>query len=157
MEHYRNKQVTIVGDSGGGFVDAPAGVIQNLGTLDLLPDWLPAYRALTADAFHTASIFTIPARAYPANTFALVDTWDDSAQSGILANLGGAVTLKDVLEANLKELHSAAPNIRSFTGPGDHHCLTLGSSFYEFESNGVRLHDWIDDLSVGKTVEDVIP
>ena len=95
MQNYLGTQVTVVGDSGGGFIDGPAQILQNLGTIDLLPGWIPEYRGLSETHFPTSSIFTIPAKYYPKNVMALLDTTDDSTQAGILTLLGNGMTLTD--------------------------------------------------------------
>lgn len=157
QRQYADLPLTVVGDSGAGYRDAPATVLERLGMFDLLPDWLPAYRSFTPADFHTAALFTIPALSRPQDTFALVDSRQDSAQKAILDQLGGGLSLTEVIDTNLDELQAAAPNIRAFTGPGDHHCITMRPEYYEYSSAGTLLNDWMTALAAGVPVQDVRP
>lgn len=157
MEQYKTLPITVIGDSGGGFVDGPPVILQRLGTFDLWPAWLPSYQALTPETFRAASFFTLAAQAYPQNTLALVDTTADGVQAGLLAQLGTGVTLAEVLGRNLQTLHEGAPNLRSFTGPGDYHCILERPEFYDYTVNGTALRDWVAEVQSGRAVADVAP
>jgi hypothetical protein len=157
LEHYKDTPMGFVGDSGGGFLEAPASFVTDLGIPDLVPNWIPAYQSLIEGNFHTSMVFTIPATNYPQAQFSLLDTLEDSVQTEIIAQLGGSVSLQDVIFANLNGIRAVAPNFRSYSGPGDHHCITMDPIFPEYSVNGILLRNWITDLSEGKSVENVAP
>jgi hypothetical protein len=157
LDNYKSIPVAFVGDSGGGYLEGPASLVAHLGIPELVPNWIPAYKSLFDSEFHTTKIFTIPATTYPDAQFSLLDTLDDSVQSEIIAQLNRRLSLQDVIFANLNEIRSAAPNFHSYSGPGDHHCITMEPAFADYSVKGILLRDWITDLTEGKSVENVAP
>lgn len=158
LEHYKNVPATLVGDSGGGYLDGPVSLIRGYGILDLFPAWIPQYAELrTAEMLRSSNFFIIPAVSYPDVRFALLDTSEDAPQSKLIARFDKSLTLAQVLENNLASIRSSAPNFRSYTGPGDYHCITMNPVFYEYSVNNVRLVDWFARLEARLPVENVAP
>lgn len=157
MERYPQTPIAVIGDSGGGFRDAPAALLTSLGTLDLLPAWLPGYQGVSVDNLPTQTFFTALALAYPANTFALLDSTDDSAQSSLLRLTGSPLSLAELIRQNLADIRQSAPNYLSYNTPGDYHCLTMRPEFYRVEVNGVKPVEWVFAIAAGQPVENVQP
>lgn len=158
LEHYKNIPATLVGDSGGGYLDGPISLIQPYGILDQFPAWIPQYADLRSSEFlRSSSLFIIPATTYPDARFALLDTTDDAPQSKLIARFDKSLTLAQVVDRNLAEIQSGAPNFYRYTGPGDYHCITMNPVFYEYTVNNTRLVDWFARLEAGQTVDNVAP
>lgn len=147
-QHYLATPTTIVGDSGGGYLEGPSSVAKSFGTFDLVPSWLPEYQNLiSGDILRPKFFFTIPALAYLDTRIGLVDSQEDGVQAEIVSRFDRSVTLKGVLESNMADLRSIAPGINSFIGPGDIHCITMNDNYYNYQANGVQLRDWMTDLA----------
>ncbi len=147
-QHYLQTPLTIVGDSGGGYLDGPASYATNIGATGVLPSWLPQYQNLiSGDILRSRFIFTIPAQAYPDIRVGLVNSENDGVQAEIISRFNSKITLKQVLESNLTDLRSDVPAINSFIGPGDYHCITMSDQFYDYQANGVQLSDWMTNLA----------
>ncbi len=158
LEHYRNVPTVMVGDSGGGYVPGPTAFLDNYGTRDLLPNWLPQYQQLVSGTVLDPSLFfSIPVNAYPGVRFALLDTQQDAPQSELISRFNPQLTLADVLRANLKTIQAAAPDVLYYEGSGDYHCISMVPAYYEYEVRGIKLNDWITRLAAGQPVESVAP
>lgn len=158
LEHYKNIPVTLVGDSGGGFIDAPSALVKPFGIMDLLAPWLPGYDSIrSSDILHSGDFFTVTANAYPNVHFGMLDTQQDSTQTEILRPFDRNLVLAQLLKKNMAELQAGAPNMRTFTGPGDYHCITMNPVFYEYSVNNTRLVDWFARQEAGQPVENVAP
>jgi len=158
LEQYQNIPFALVGDSGGGYFDGPASVAKNLGTLEVLPDWLPQYQDLIVnDLIRSRLFFVIPAQAYPNARFGLLDTLNDSLQGELISRFNKKLTLAKVLQSNLDDIRVDAPDIYSYTGPGDYHCITMHPDFYTYEVGGTKLSDWLASLANGQPVENIMP
>jgi hypothetical protein len=158
LEQYPNTPFALIGDSGGGFFDGPAVVFQNLGTMEVVPDWLPQYQGVVANGMiQTKLFFVLPALTYPNARFGLLDTLNDSPQSELLSLFGQDLTLAKVLKSNLDDIRAEVPNFVSYTGPGDHHCITMDPVFYQYQVNGTKLADWLSNLANGQPVENIMP
>lgn len=158
LEHYQNVPTTLIGDSGGPFIDGPAVLLNNYGVENLFAPWLPAYQQITADGVvHSRMFFSIPAQAYPTVKFGLLDTTEDGVQMEILSRFSKTLKLSDAIKNNLTAVRADAPGFLSYNGPGDHHCITMSPAFNEYSVNGVRLDDWFARLEAGQTVQNVSP
>lgn len=96
---------------------------------------------------------TALAKRYPERTFARFNHAQDGVRVQFYEAVGGrpndfAPRLR-AAERALKRL----PNYRSFLACGSEHCAFDRFTFYSVETGGVRLRDWVADLSAGKDVE----
>jgi hypothetical protein len=158
LEHYKGIPFTLIGDSGGGYLDGPASFAERMGTDKLAPEWLPQYKNLFAGGLiRSRYFFTIPPLVYPEGHFGLLDTQDDGVQAEIIARFDPQTTLTEVIQANLADIRSDAPDFLSYTSPGDYHCVTMSPNFYENEVDGTKLADWITALAAGQPVENIYP
>ncbi len=158
MQHYPDTPVALIGDSGGGYLNGPVSFTKNFGTLELLPKWLPQYQdIISGDLFRTEFIFIIPAQTYPSVRFGLIDTQEDGAQAEIISRFNRNLTLKDVLQSNLAKLHANTKNIYSYSGPGDHHCITMQPAYYDYAVGGVKLNDWVSGFSTAQPPQNIEP
>jgi Pectinacetylesterase len=158
LEQYPDIPFTLIGDSGGGFIDGPVSYLEEAGALDVLPAWLPQYLNLVVnDTIQTRLFFVIPPLAYPNARFGLLDTLGDSVQSEIIARFNKKLTFKQVLQSNLDSIRADVPDFYSYTGPGNYHCITMDPEYYKYTVNGTKLSDWIANLANGQTVENIMP
>lgn len=158
LEHYANTPTVLVGDSGGGYLNGSTAYLQNYGTVDLFPSWLPQYQAMTSgDMFETRQFFTIPALAYPDTRFGLVDTLEDSAQASLFPRFNLNLTLSQVLRANFAAIQKETKNFTFYLGTGDHHCITMDPAYYEMTVKGITLNDWFTGLAQGRQIQSAIP
>ncbi len=158
LEHYKNVPTTLVGDSGGGYLDGPVSLIRNYGILDLFPSWLPQYNEIRSSEFlRSSNLFIIPANAYPDAHFTMLDTTEDEVQGSLISLFDKSLTMKTVLEKNLAEINAGTTNFHSYYGPGNYHCITMNPVFYEYSVNNTRLVDWFARLEAGQPVENVAP
>jgi len=159
LEHYKTIPAAVVGDSGGGYLNGPASYVEQVGTMSLVPNWLPQYQDLISNnLIQTKLFFTIPPQAYPKVHFGLVDTQNDGVQAEIISRLNINLTLADVLQSNYADIRAATPsNFYVFTGPGDNHCITMSPAFDEYEVNNTKLSDWFANLAAGQPVENIGP
>lgn len=158
LEQYQNIPFTLVGDSGGGYVDGPASVLESMGTLAVLPDWLPQYQGLVTNGMIRSKLFfVIPAQAYSNARFGLLDTTKDNVQQEIISRFHQNLTLAEVIQSNLNDIRIDAPDFFSYTGPGDYHCITMTPDFYDYKVRENKLVDWFSSLANGQTVENIVP
>lgn len=158
LEHYQNIPTALIGDSGGGYLNGSTAYLKNYGTVNLFPDWLPQYQALTTgEMFETRQFFTIPALAYPNTKFGLVDTLEDAAQASLFPRFNLNLTLPQVLKANFAAIQKDAPNFSFYLGTGNHHCITMDPAYYEMTIKGVNLNNWFTAIANNQPVTDAIP
>jgi hypothetical protein len=158
LENYKDIPFTLIGDSGGGYLDGPASFVESIGTSELLPGWLPQYKDLISGGLvHSKLFFTLPAQAYPEAHFGLLDTQDDSLQAEILTRFNSKLTLAQVIQSNLVNIRADVPDFYSYTGPGDYHCITNAPNYYEYEAGGVKLNDWFATLASGQPADNITP
>jgi hypothetical protein len=147
---YPDARVTQVGDSLAFVFHRPVS-LEEWGAHEVFPDWFTPARP--NGRWTMVEYLTALAEQYPERTFARFNHAQDDVQIQFYWAVGGnpegfAPRLR-AAERELKQL----PNYRSFLACGSEHCSFDGSSFYETETNGVRLRDWVADLAAGKDVD----
>jgi len=159
LQHYTGVPFTLVGDSGGGFLDGSSKYLLDIGASDVLPNWLPEYQnLLSTEKLPSKRIFSAPALAAPQAHFAMVDTQDDGIQIGIMRKVGYFGSLARLLETNMQAITNDAPdNFAYYIAPGDHHCITMAPQYYTTVVDGINLNDWFTSLEAGQAVQSVAP
>ena len=140
MRRYAGVPVTQMGDSAGEY----------RGDLE---------RVLTAWGVNAASFEGLYAQAAlnnPRHLFAELNTADDETQLFFQQLMGSDLhSQRDILLGNLLSVHTQAANFRSYTAPGNLHCVTLFNDFYSMDIGGTRLRDWVASLAAGDDVSNV--
>jgi len=158
LDHYPDTPVVFVGDSGGGFIEGPDNVAKSFGLQTILDTMPSEYeKLLSDDIMHTKLIFALPAQLYPEAKFALLDTNQDRAQEGLLQSFGIGISLADLIAVNLDDIRAVAPNLLSYTGPGDYHCITMDPEFYKYQVRDTLLVNWVANLANGEEVQNIGP
>jgi len=160
IEQYPQTRIAVLGDSAGGY-SAPgfdmAAIFGSWGTLDLLPDWIPAFAALDdASGLKFEDFYTVTAAQYPQVTFAQYNTLHDSVQQFFMKLMPDTPPLEDSLPATLSAILDVAPNFRSYLADGSVHTILHLPEFYTNVTQGVAVRDWVAALAAGEPVENVV-
>jgi hypothetical protein len=151
MKHYANVPVVQFGDSG-------AGVITDDFFRESFPSWnaeraFPAFIPGLDPAVVDLRTKSLPdlyigvSNAFPDNRMSQFNHGEDASQLLQFTRMGG----KDPAEwtrkmrASLQRIDEATGNFAAFTVPGERHCAILEDDFYEIESGGVKLTQWLAD------------
>ncbi|MCE2560221.1 MAG: hypothetical protein J4F98_16970 [Acidobacteria bacterium] len=114
----------------------------------------------STENFSFETLYIKAAKAHPEAMFARYDTAEDDVQIQFL-QIGGVSTdggLQPLLDANEADIDAALEgqnNYRSYIAPGELHTIMLRPEFYTYESDGVRVRDWVAALAAGEPVDDV--
>ena len=159
-EHYPDARVTALGDGAGGYRQiGDTRPHESWGTLAALSHF-ENMNEVDSDSFSFESLYIQAAKAHPEAMFARYDTAEDDVQIQFL-QIGGVSTeggLQPLLDANEADIDAALEgqdNYRSFIAAGELHTIMLRPEFYTYESDGVRVRDWVAALAAGEPVDDV--
>jgi hypothetical protein len=155
IEQYPDARVAQLGDSLGYLLGDPGDLPPWRGYA-VLPDWLPAVRALGRARLTMPRFYDAVAGSYPGATFAQVNFRRDAVQRAYFAAGGGRPQDFDrALLGNLAEIRDTASNFRSCLLDGSGHCALSSGEFYRLRSGQVALRDWVADLAAGRDVASV--
>lgn len=154
-EAYPDAFIAQLGDAAGGYrnPDLSSLVFGPWGTMDILTD---AYSHLTIDDLTFEQFYIVAGSLYPEITFTQYNTYGDAVQRSFLALTGIFSPLHELLMANFDDINAEVGNFRNYLDAGDTHCITLSDTFYDVESGGVRLVDWVAALAAGEEIDDVM-
>jgi len=155
IEHYEGVPVVQLSDASGGYRGQAGGQVGTWGTLDVLPENIPALADLAAGDLTFDLLYASVAAAYPEVQFAQCNSARDSVQSLFMSMTGTPFTYGEGLAANLDDISAANPGFRSYTAWGAGHCLTDVPAFYTMQVDGVRFRDWVAALVSGEDVASV--
>jgi hypothetical protein len=136
-----------LGDSGAGVITDAffTDGFPSWGATENIPDWIPAldvpYTELTLAKFYIGV-----ANYYPDDRWSQYNTADDEIQGFFFRAMGGTGDWGQLMLASIQEIQDNAPNFHSYTAPGAIHCITGDDIFYTREVEGVKFHDWVDDM-----------
>lgn len=157
IERYPDARVAQLGDSLGYLFGEP-GDLRPWRAHTLLPDWIPAVRALRPGQFTMPRFYDAVAAYYPRSTFGQVNFRQDAVQRAYFVAAGGRPEDFDqALLGNLAEIRAGTPNFRSCLLEGSDHCALPSETFYRVRSGGIALRDWVADLAAGRDVPDLPP
>ncbi|HEX7123391.1 MAG TPA: hypothetical protein VF178_13530, partial [Gemmatimonadaceae bacterium] len=115
-----------------------------------------AFATIDAGTFGFEDLYILAAQARPNLMMAQFNFAEDATQLAFLRELGHPTTqLTPLLAANLAEISAGDPEFRSYTAGGDTHTILLRPTFYTLAVGGVAIRDWVNELLLGRTVEDV--
>ena len=149
IEQYPETAVIQLGDSAGGLTSVIEwNIAGDYDAGDYFPDWIPSMQDEVAQSFTISKFTNAVANFYPNYTFAQYNPANDGTQKRyFVADGGQADDFSAALQTSLNEIHDSSRNFRSYTAAGEHHCILKTASFYTEETDGVRLRDWVADLS----------
>ncbi|MDE2978391.1 MAG: pectin acetylesterase-family hydrolase [Acidobacteriota bacterium] len=159
-ENYPDARVTALGDGAGGYRDLTgARPHDSWGTLAALSHF-ENMNEVDSDNFSFEALYIQAAKAHPEATFTRYDTAEDDVQIRFLEIAGADVSggLQPLLDANEADIDAALEgqdNYRSYIAAGELHTIMLRPQFYTYESDGVKIRDWVASLAAGEAVDDV--
>jgi hypothetical protein len=157
IEQYPGAWVAQIGDS-LGYLSGVPGDLRPWRASALLPDWIPAVRALRGGRFTIPRLYNAVAAHYPRSAFGQVNFRQDAVQRAYFAAVGGRPEDFDrALLGNLAQIRASAPNFRSCLLDGSDHCVLPSGSFYRLRSGGIALRDWVASVAVGRDVPNLPP
>jgi hypothetical protein len=155
IRRYPHARVAQLGDS-LAFVFAGPIDLSDIRAYANMPRWIPAVRALRPGRHTMADYYVAIARHYPDATFAQINYAGDAVQREFYAAAGGDPAGFDTdLRAALDEIHTRAPNFRSYLAPGVDHCVLPLATFSTLRHRGVSVRDWTERLAAGQPVPGV--
>lgn len=159
MHHYPDVPVYQMGDSGAGIITANflADSFPQWKANLALPDWIPSLANADTSKMDLGDVYHRVGEFYPNRTLSQYNTAYDENQTFYFQAMGGkdANAWHELMVAAIAKIASNTPNFRSFTAPGDQHCIVPFDEFYTYEAGGVKLVDWVTDLVNGKPVQSV--
>ncbi len=161
-EHYEGVPTVQFGDSGAGVITESffRDSFPSWNAEMILPAWIEELDPSMVDIFELdlADLYERVGTYYPDNRFSQYNTSFDDNQAfyyEAMGGEGGAMGWNERMEASTSRIIESTPNYRNFQAPGEQHCIILQPNFYEVESNGVRLVEWLDQLINGEAPENV--
>ncbi|MCY3927765.1 MAG: pectin acetylesterase-family hydrolase [Acidobacteria bacterium] len=159
-ENYPAARVTALGDGAGGYRNlTDSRPHESWGTLAALSHF-ENMNDVVSENFSFETLYIKAAKAHPDVMFARYDTAEDDVQLQFLRIAGTNVDdgLQPLLDANEADIDAALEgqdNYRSYVAPGELHTIMLNPAFYTYETDGVRVRDWVASLAAGEPVDDV--
>lgn len=159
-ENYPDARVTALGDGAGGYRNLSDGrPHESWGTLAALSHF-ENMNEVDTDNFSFEALYIQAAKAHPEAMFTRYDTAEDDVQIQFLEIAGTDVSggLQPLLDANEADIDAALEgqdNYRSYIAAGELHTIMLRPQFYMYESDGVKIRDWVASLAAGEAVDDV--
>lgn len=159
-ENYPAARVTALGDGAGGYRNlTDSRPHESWGTLAALSHF-ENMNDVVSENFSFETLYIQAAKAHPDVMFARYDTAEDDVQLQFLRIAGTNVDdgLQPLLDANEADIDAALEgqdNYRSYIAPGELHTIMLNPAFYTYETDGVRVRDWVASLATGEPVDDV--
>ena len=156
-EDFPHAQVREFGDSGVG-VATPDFLRTSVPLWNVTanaPRWIPALDPAHNDwgTLGLQDFYERAAAYYPDVTFAQYNSAFDFVQTLFYDKMGGnAADWSGQMFGIINHLDAKVPNFRSFIGPGDTHCATIGSELYSLKAQGTSVRDWLDEYVNGATV-----
>jgi hypothetical protein len=147
-----------LGDAGAGVVtdDFFENSFPNWGAVQNLPDWIPALDIPWTD-LTLAKIYIALANYYSEDRWSQYNTAYDVDQIFFYGAMGGtAADWSDLMLASIDEIGDSASNFHAYTAPGEIHCITGDDIFYTREVEGVKFHEWVDDMVNDEAWDDVM-
>ncbi|MDE0882254.1 MAG: pectin acetylesterase-family hydrolase [Myxococcota bacterium] len=162
MRDFPNSKVVQMGDCGAGIITDRflQDSFPGWHALDTLPGWIENLDPVRTDfgTLELKDLYAEVGKFYPDQNVAQYNTVLDENQVFYYTAMGGEGDAEDWSVKMRDQIHRIAdetPNFRSFIAPGEQHCILPRSNFYDVESDGVRLVDWLREL-VGPNAPDSV-
>jgi hypothetical protein len=162
MEHYPGSEVFQFGDSGAGVITESffEESFPSWNASEAFPVWIPELDPGSNDIMDKAlpDLYAGIANHSPGQIMSQYNTYADETQVFYFEAMGGTSDgdwTGQMLDS-IAEIESRAENFCSFTAPGDQHCILTRNDFYNVESNGVLLIDWLGEMLGGSQPDSVM-
>ena len=161
LERFPDAQLAHMGDSGAGIITDEffSDSFPSWNALDSFPAFIPTLDPATNDieGLNASDLYGRIAQHYPDIVFSQYHTAYDNNQAFYFSAMGGGDQFEwsEQMYERMDYAESLADNVTTFIAPGERHCIVVFDAFYEVESNGVRLVDWVNQLIAGERPESV--
>ena len=162
MKAWPDANVNQMGDCGAGIItdDFLKQSFPNWKAEQMMPAWIdgldPAKVTITDLEF--GDLYIRIANHYKQRTVSQFNTFYDWNQTFYFEAMGGgdAKAWSDKMNASIGKITGAASSFRYFTGPGFEHCILHRDEFYSVQADGVKLVDWVTQLTKGTAPKSVV-
>jgi hypothetical protein len=157
-ELYPDAPLYQLGDAGAGVItdDFFASGFPNWGAVANIPDWIPALDIPWTE-ITMAKWYIALANYYSEDRWSQYNTAHDVDQVFFYGAMGGtAADWSDLMLASIQEIQTSASAFHAYTAPGEIHCITGDDIFYTREVEGVKFHEWVDDMVNDQPWDDVM-
>ena len=146
------------------FADSGVGIVPDDFVVESYPRWNTRGAYPTFIPHETLADFEPLTKMYPMigghfdDMFLSIFTpHADAEQYRYYALFGGGTITEWTALMNqfISTIQTATPNFRSFIAPGTYHCILPYANFYEVESSGVKIVDWIAQVVADQPVSNV--
>lgn len=155
-QHYRNTRVTSLSDDSGSFNEtiARAGDPSQWGlpnTLNTYSGWEKLRSTSGFDEF----VMLASKSAENLKLFQVNHAFDQVQASNIKLTSIQDPNVFELIQETDKNIKADVPYFKSYLTGGNKHTSIQLYSFYGYQSNGIRLRDWVADIALGKEVDNV--
>ncbi len=158
MDHYPTSRAVQVGDCGAGVVtqDFLEEGLTQWDAQKNFPPFLPELTETPLTELTLSDVYIAAANYFPDQVYAQYNTAYDENQEFYYVAMGGdEEDWHDLMVANIHTIAEEAPTFRYFINWGELHGILPYPEFYTYQTNGVRIRDWVADLAAGLDVENV--
>jgi len=150
---YSDANVNHFGDAGVGTTTPDWDGLATWGMFDVIGEYFPTLDGQTQETFDINMLYAEAAKAYPDVFFSQYTTEEDETQMAFYGLMGAdAATWPALAQEKLRALDEL-DNFASFTAAGELHCIIPFPEFYEYETGGVALFDWVAAIASGDGAE----
>ncbi len=156
FEHYADARHTQLGDAGVGVAADGWTGLEDWGLFEGLDTYFPDVAGVSPAEFTINLLYEDAGVRFPDANFAQYTAAEDNVQTLFYTVQGG--NMDDwawLAQENFTRLQTNMDNFASFTSAGDLHCIIPLPEFYTYETEGVRVVDWVAELMTGQTVPSV--
>lgn len=157
-EHYEDVDVVLIADAAGGY-GSPLlhRTFSAWNTAAVLPAWEEyvdkTNQNLTFEDFYIAS-----ATHNPNLTMAQYNAAEDQTQimfTQVIGDPVGSFSLPQRILNNYLRIESKVEDFYSYTAGGEVHMILQDQNFYDYRVDGIKFVDWVSDLVMGLSINDV--
>ncbi len=159
MDHYPDARAVQVGDSGAGVITQEFLELglTNWNAVDNIPEFFTELHEAPLESLTLSDVYIAAANYFPDQVYAQYNTaYDENQEFYYVAMGGNEEDWHDLMLENIAAIEAGAPTFRYFINWGELHGVLPYPEFYTYQTNGVRVRDWIADLAVGRDVPSVM-
>lgn len=160
--HYADSRVVQFGDSGAGVITEQffRDSFPSWNAEEAFPYWITGLDPGQIDIFEMdlADLYVEIGDALPGMHMSQFNTTYDSTQTRYFEAMGGgdAIEWSAQMIEMVGDIEDRSGSFCSYRGPGAQHCVLGAGNFYELESDGVRVVDWLGDMLEGDSPSNVV-
>ncbi len=159
MDHYPESRAVQSGDSGAGVITQEFLELglTNWNAVQNIPEFFTELHETPLSSLSLPDVYIAAANYFPGQVYSQYNTaYDENQQFYYEAMGGNPGDWHDLMVENISTIADSAPTFRYFTNWGELHGVLPYPEFYTYQTNGVRIRDWVADLAAGVDVENVM-